>query len=325
MPQRREPLKSLPVAAASRNGSQRDLMSMWHMTPRQSPEEEIIEQRSRRSSPRKSPKKSYIETIDITNLDSSMESNLSMADTDTPLRTKVPRAVKKKLLMSKDDEEKTPFPKNLSPPTKKRKTSSKKKMAVSNDSRVTPDDLSRRLSSLSNQQLVDIITGLAGNQPDLQQDIEELIPAPDITPLVENLNFFRKNILKAVPYSRYGTNTDAFCFRRCKTHVMSFKEACVSQGKQLQEAGSWCALCEYVKQAWSEVGELPDWDNENHCSAKRLCFKSLAAMFKHVIKNGTFSREEYSEMKEWLAPKVDFHEELSPCTTLLDKKIAKCH
>ena len=73
----------------------------------------------------------------------------------------------------------------------------------------------------------------------------------------------------------------------------------MSQGKQLQDAGCWSALSMYVQQAWSEVGDLPDWDNENHCSAKRMCYKALAAMFKQVVKCGAFSKEEFTKMKEW--------------------------
>ena len=45
-----------------------DLMSLWQLSPHQSPEEEIIEQHSRRLSPRKSPRKNYVETLDITDL-----------------------------------------------------------------------------------------------------------------------------------------------------------------------------------------------------------------------------------------------------------------
>ena len=55
------------------------------------------------------------------------------------------------------------------------------------------------------------------------QDIERLLPTPDVSPLLDNLEYFRHNIYKSLPHSKWGSSRDAFCFRRVKTHVDNFK------------------------------------------------------------------------------------------------------
>jgi hypothetical protein len=55
------------------------------------------------------------------------------------------------------------------------------------------------------------------------QEIEKSLPKPDISHLIENLEYFRKNVFKSLPNSRWGSSRDAFCFRRVKTHVENFK------------------------------------------------------------------------------------------------------
>lgn len=55
------------------------------------------------------------------------------------------------------------------------------------------------------------------------QEVEKSLPKPDIGHLMDNLEYFRKNIFKSLPNSRWGSSRDAFCFRRVKTHVENFK------------------------------------------------------------------------------------------------------
>lgn len=51
---------------------------------------------------------------------------------------------------------------------------------------------------------------------------EIAIPSPDISNLLENLERCKSNIFKSFPNSRWGSNRDAFCYRRVKTHLDSF-------------------------------------------------------------------------------------------------------
>ena len=55
------------------------------------------------------------------------------------------------------------------------------------------------------------------------QEISYQVPAPDLSHLIKNLEYFRRNTFKSLPYTRWGSSRDAFCYRRVKTHVDSFK------------------------------------------------------------------------------------------------------
>lgn len=51
----------------------------------------------------------------------------------------------------------------------------------------------------------------------------DTLPAPDIKPLEEKLNYLKKNIFKSLPNSRLTSKTDSPAYSRAATHVTAFK------------------------------------------------------------------------------------------------------
>ena len=49
------------------------------------------------------------------------------------------------------------------------------------------------------------------------------MPEPDLSELEEKLTYLKRNIYKSFPHSRWGSNRDAFSFRRVNTHLQAFK------------------------------------------------------------------------------------------------------
>jgi len=55
------------------------------------------------------------------------------------------------------------------------------------------------------------------------QEIKDGLPAPDIRPLEDRLNYLKKNIFKSLPNSRLTSKTDSPAYSRAATHVLAFK------------------------------------------------------------------------------------------------------
>lgn len=55
------------------------------------------------------------------------------------------------------------------------------------------------------------------------QEIKDSLPAPDIRPLEDRLNYLKKNIFKSLPNSRLTSKTDSPAYSRAATHVLAFK------------------------------------------------------------------------------------------------------
>lgn len=131
------------------------------------------------------------------------------------------------------------------------------------------------------------MTEIMNKHPQIIEDVTNSIPAPDINPLEERLVYLEKNILKSIPKSRWGSKTDAFCYRRVSTHVEAFKKACIDQARQLIASEHWSSVSEYILIALTYVDSLPDWDNPAHNKHKQQMFKVLSShLLTSVKKNG---------------------------------------
>ncbi|ESO93939.1 hypothetical protein LOTGIDRAFT_228646 [Lottia gigantea] len=300
-------------------------------SPTVTPDESIIRQRGRKSttpvghtrtSPRKSPRKNLTVDLTQTQLQSGSTPVVNEKDSETPGRTSntALRGIRKRLVLSSnkditdEDLDDPDYPVTLASPPKKKKER-KSTAGIRNE-------FEDKLKALSQSQIVDVVLKLVQDNEELKTEILQALPAPDISPLIKNLEYLRRNILKALPWTKYGSDRDAFCYRRCKTHVDSFKSACVSQGKNLA-AHSWNAAMDYIRQAWDEVSETPDWMNESHCKSKQACYKSLAVLAKQAIKGSTLEKNQYEDFKEWLQEVSEFHPEVKPCIPLVEKRIQK--
>lgn len=285
-----------------------------------SPDEEVIRQRGQiRTSPRKRAFQTSTPTITDAGLDSSLDSStLSSNGSRTPTRKSAADGVRKRLMLStsyvSSDPEDSPCPKSIAPSSSKKCKSNKTASEMS---------IFRRLSALSSEQLADLVDNLINKHPDLKEEVEKSLPKPDISHLIENLEYFRKNVFKSLPNSRWGSSRDAFCFRRVKTHVENFKSSCISQGKQLQDTGFWESSLEYILEAWECVSNLPDWDNVAHNKSKEMCYRNLSTQCKKALKESNLDKEAYLSIISRIEDAVEMNDQIKPCIEIINKKIQK--
>ncbi|XP_075233373.1 uncharacterized protein LOC142331380 [Lycorma delicatula] len=147
------------------------------------------------------------------------------------------------------------------------------------------------LKALTSEQLIGVIQKCIIKFPELEQDIKEMLPAPDLRPLEDRLNYLKKNIFKSLPSSRLTGRTDSPAYSRAATHLLAFKKCLVEQGRTLVDSQQWGAVLDYVVMAWNYARATPVWDNPPHNTPRRSCFKTLAAQCMTALKGGKFPTE----------------------------------
>ncbi|CAH3175043.1 unnamed protein product [Porites lobata] len=181
-------------------------------------------------------------------------------------------------------------------------------------------ELSRTLYGLSKVQLVDLFNALVTERhPDLEQELQGLIPEPDLKEMEKKLNYLQRKIYKSFPHSRYGSSSNTFCYRRVNTHLAAFKKECVGQGQTLLDLQLWELSLSYVLMAWSYVNGMPNWDNPSHNKSKEQCFKALAVQCKKALTNlkNSLTQEKCKDLIERMQSACEQDNQLQPCVKLL--------
>lgn len=125
---------------------------------------------------------------------------------------------------------------------------------------------------LSKQQLVQLIRSLIL----VEQSHEPRIMASDLKYLQEDLQLKKANVYRSIPYSRFGSNRDAHCYRKAYPHLVAFKVSCQEWGQVLLRNKEWDVLLEYSLMAWRYTSELPQWDTTSHNALREQCYSILA-------------------------------------------------
>jgi len=174
------------------------------------------------------------------------------------------------------------------------------------------------LKGLSRAQLMDVLTDLIQKSPELEQDIRERLPKPDLTHMEEKLNYLRRNISRALPNNRLESKTDSMAYSRVSGHLLAFKKELSDQGKILIEANAWPSVVDHGIMAWNYVMATPNWENATHNNVKKQCFKILASNLNLALKRGKFNPDVCMTLKNKLLPMEKDAEDIGPCIKHLD-------
>lgn len=135
------------------------------------------------------------------------------------------------------------------------------------------DKMERPHAPLSRQQVAQLISSLIV----VEQSQEPRILASDLKYLQEDLQLKKASIYRSIPYSRFGSNRDAHCYRKAYPHMVAFKVSCQEWSQVLLQNKEWAAVLEHALMAWRYVSELPQWDTANHNALREQCYGILAA------------------------------------------------
>ena len=158
-----------------------------------------------------------------------------------------------------------------------------------------------------------MIKRITNKHPEVEKEIRQDMPMPDLTPLEEKLSYLKSNIFKSLPTSRLTSKTDSPAYSRVSTHLAAFKKCLIDQGKVLVESQHWESVLKYVFLAWSYVKATPVWDNQPHNAHRKQCFKALNNFCLTALKKGGFDKDFIIDVEDKLQSMEADSEEILSC------------
>ncbi|KAM4601762.1 uncharacterized protein ACJ7VT_019803 [Polymixia lowei] len=143
------------------------------------------------------------------------------------------------------------------------------------------EKMEEQQTPLSKQQLVQLIRSLIL----VEQSQEPSILTSDLKYLQEDLQLKKTNVYRSIPYSRFGSNRDAHCYRKAYPHLVAFKVSCQEWGQVLLRNEEWDAAVEHALMAWRYTSELPQWDTLGHNVLREQCYGVLAAHCRAALRH----------------------------------------
>lgn len=172
---------------------------------------------------------------------------------------------------------------------------------------------------LSKQQLVQLIRSLIL----VEQSQEPRIMASDLKYLQEDLQLKKANVYRSIPYSRFGSNRDAHCYRKAYPHLVAFKVSCQEWGQVLLRNKDWDAVLEHSLMAWRYTSELPQWDTASHNALREQCYSILAAHSLTALQHYSPEPNRGRELLRRLKMAQLYSQSIVPCIQEL-QRIMEC-
>nr|XP_054760062.1 uncharacterized protein LOC129266249 [Lytechinus pictus] len=184
--------------------------------------------------------------------------------------------------------------------------------------RETSADLVKRLRALTADQLATVVGDLLKQHPDLEEDLQDLIPEPDISSCEEEICELLHNIYRAMPRQRLSSSRSAFTYRQVRLHIIKFKKECIQHGRHFVKCKAWDAAMRYVMVAWQQAHKLPVWECPAHNRLKTSCYLGLAAVCVESLRKGAFSLQTLQEFRPKIEAMVSAAPEMSACLQRLN-------
>ena len=172
-----------------------------------------------------------------------------------------------------------------------RKTSAAKSLSSPASPLAAPSPPKVLVRGLSHSQLANLVENIIDKHPEMEEEVSDMLPSPDLSPVEQRIYYLKKNIFKALPNTRLESKTDSLAYNRVAVHLLAFKKAIVDEGKILLDSNQFKAVVDYTIMAWGYVRATPLWDNPPHNGVRRQCFKSLANNCSQALKKGAWSQD----------------------------------
>jgi hypothetical protein len=143
--------------------------------------------------------------------------------------------------------------------------------------------LEKQLKALPRDQLCAAVVAFLAEDPELVESFVASLPAPDISSFLVSLSTASRAISRALPNSRWGSNSDHYGYKRCSSAVTAFKKLWNEQVVTLVD-GDKSAFAEYCRQAAEVLDYSVDFDCEKDNKYKSLCSKKMATALTKALK-----------------------------------------
>ncbi|KAJ3213663.1 Tethering factor for nuclear proteasome sts1 [Clydaea vesicula] len=153
--------------------------------------------------------------------------------------------------------------------------------------------LEKILPTLEKDQLLSIVKTLIQNFPQLNTQLQTLIPKPSLSNVTSLLQNLEKKLQNSFPYSKNGTDRSDYSFNRTRPILTEITETIVNYLPFFTVSSSYSPekdhefpnnSVEYLHLATNAIHRLPVWSNEkNNVEIKHVMYMMLAKSWRQVI------------------------------------------
>eukprot|EP00944_MAST-04C_sp_MAST-4C-sp1_P014673 g14673.t1 len=141
-----------------------------------------------------------------------------------------------------------------------------------------------KLNILDKGEIVHIISKMLSSGEIKESSINKHIPKPDMNIHFNKARALTTEIYCALPYSRYGSKTDNFGFKRAKSANNAAKKYILDNAKVLKKSKQWTAVKEYATGMIPIAESMVEFDDEKNNAARNKVKETLVKMQKEANK-----------------------------------------
>lgn len=133
--------------------------------------------------------------------------------------------------------------------------------------------LESRLTALDKGQLVELVLKLADKD---RAAVEALLPSQgDVAPVLADLDRKVKAIAKALPNSRFGSNTDTYGYKRAASANAAAKKAFMDAISTYKKAKAWATAAAFADRALPVARNMVHFNSPDHNKARDAVAEAL--------------------------------------------------
>lgn len=113
-----------------------------------------------------------------------------------------------------------------------------------------------------------------------------LLPPPDLRSIKAEIQGLARKVDKAFPHAKWGSNRDAYAYRRVGPAARDLKASLLEHAKTFAACKRHDTLLRYALYALGVAELMPTWEAEAHNKPRQQTIKQLEGLLVKAVKAG---------------------------------------
>ncbi|KAG0050076.1 Tethering factor for nuclear proteasome sts1 [Gryganskiella cystojenkinii] len=153
--------------------------------------------------------------------------------------------------------------------------------------------VAKMIATLSNTQLVDLVSTLVESHPSLLEDITRLVPRPTVASVQTVVTSLEAKLLAAYPYTKWGPGRDDYSFNRVKPALDELVDTLIEYSNHFTSPPEFPTTSfSFLHIATECCHRLPTWDTPANNQIKLDTYKTMQDFWIKAIQEAASKLDE---------------------------------